>query len=313
MAAVISGTEGQLFRVVPLCVVSGGSDHAGAAERELSLAGYYDVIRKTYVEQCGGVTYAECQRAVGIARRGRARRVIVYEDYLRGKQFEGALDDETVVYDRCLHAALADAAMLDYAVRRSEVYCPALLVTHGVEDGSHDPYNVGIGGDGSRGGGRGGRSAASQLRGQTYAFGTTQSQTFAHAQPPDLGMGYGCQRPVGRDEVPGRLPRVTPVIGRLQEQCQQLGIGQRRGPARKKLVVQILHPYSCALLYFIFALGTCLSVCIRRLLDVCRHVSGRMYVNLLCLLCGVGIVILCADLFRSAAIPVIRFGLGRVL
>ena len=47
----------------------------------------------------------------------RARRVVVYEYYLRGKQFEGAFDNETVVYDRRLHAALTYAAMLDDTVR----------------------------------------------------------------------------------------------------------------------------------------------------------------------------------------------------
>lgn len=68
----------------------------------------------------------------------------------------------------------------------------ALLVPHGIEYGPHDTHHVGIGGDGSRSGGRSGRGAAPQLRGQTYAFGTTQPQTLAHAQPTDLGMGYGC-------------------------------------------------------------------------------------------------------------------------
>ena len=75
------------------------------------------MVGKTYVEQRRGIPYAKRERTVGIARRGRARRVVVHEDCLCGEQFEGALDYEPVVYDGGLHAALTDAAVFDDAVR----------------------------------------------------------------------------------------------------------------------------------------------------------------------------------------------------
>ena len=100
------------------------------------------MVDKVYIEECRSRLYAVCEGYVGLARFCCARWMVVRDNYLCSKQFNCALKDNFVIYNRCLNAALTNLHTVDNPRRRGEENHPALLVVKTVKKGAKDRLGV---------------------------------------------------------------------------------------------------------------------------------------------------------------------------
>ena len=85
-------------------------------ERKITLSRYDYVVEQANIKQRGGIGDALGELLVGSAWLGSTRGVIMHKNHLCSKQFQGALDNQAVVNNRCLHTTLTNPLALDKAV-----------------------------------------------------------------------------------------------------------------------------------------------------------------------------------------------------
>lgn len=204
-------------------------------KREVAFAGDDEVIQQADVEKRRRLGDARRQAVILRARFSGPRRMIVDENELRRQQLERPLDHQPVVDHRPLHAPLADALPLDEAVRGGQIDRPALLVGERLELRAHEAHGLLARVDHGRRAGNRLRHAPPQLDGDMQPLRPPEPQPADHAQAGPLGRGDAFERTAeGLEQLSGR-----PFV--VQQQRQQLLVGQRGGTARLQLIGQGGH------------------------------------------------------------------------
>jgi hypothetical protein len=103
---------------------------------------YNNMIQKADVEELRGLGYTLRELYILTAGLGAARWVVMHQNYLNGKQFQGAFNNQTAIDNRSLNTSLAYAHTLQYSTRRGKVQRPALLVLQRTNNGAHDTHHI---------------------------------------------------------------------------------------------------------------------------------------------------------------------------
>ena len=166
---------------------------------------------------------------------GGARGVVVDENQAGGQQFKSPFDDQAVIHDRTVYAALAYALAFEDAVGAGEVEHPALFVREVFELRTEKPHHVVAARDRHCLLGLCGGNPSSEFGGRQQQPGALQPQTAHHAQAREFFGGQAGQRSArcrkqgfGRPEVVG-------------QQCKQFVVVERPGAARRQFVMQVFH------------------------------------------------------------------------